>query len=147
MFHWFGTAPMGSLQDITPRSWFVLWLHKTCFAIWPKSHYQLALKLTVLIGACYQWTSPVHCCYRAIMMTCQVMRSMLLKIASLDIHLIIMEFPRIFNVNWVFVWANSYLNNRWLQCTKTWYGKLLRATDWFSAVIFHGPNFSRAVCT
>ena len=61
------------------------------------------------------------------------LRNTVLKIVSWGTYLIIMEFPRIFNVN---------LSRKcWLHCTQTWCANFLHTTYWFSAIIiFHGPN-------
>ena len=68
----------------------------------------------------------------------RLLSNKLLKITPLGTYHIIMEFPRIFNVNLNLIMAKCCLRNHWLHCIQTWYGKLLHTTDYY----FCNYNFS-----
>ena len=123
---WFCNNLMASFQDITQNMFcnFAKISHQADLQI-----YYFNLELAIQL---YWW--HVKC----------LLRSMLLKIASQGTYRIIMEFPRIFDVNLRLIWARCYLRNRWLRWIQTWCGNFSLTTDWFSAmIIFHGPNHLR----
>ena len=125
---WFGINLMASFQDITQNMFFNLAKisHQADLQI-----YYVSLKLAIEL---YRWR--VKC----------LLRNMLLKIASEGTYRIIVEFPRLFNVNLRLIWAMCYLRNIWLHWIQTWCANLSLTTDLFYAIIiFHGPNSSSCI--
>ena len=70
-----------------------------------------------------------------------LLRNMLLKIASQDTFRIIMEFPRIFNVNLRLIRPICYLSNHCWHCIQTWWDKLLHYWSIFCNKNISGPEF------